>query len=398
MIPRRANSAPADVVVVGGGIVGCAAAAFLADAAVRVTLIDRDGVASGASGANSGVVQHPFDPVLAALYRASVTEYHVLSGEDAGFRLPDEPAGMLFVAGGGMGEAAVRRVATSTSAAFPVLAVDVLDPARVRALEPALAADVWACRVDVGYPVPPAASTYAYATLAERRGVRIRVGREAALTLDGDRVAGVVVDGERIGADAVLVAAGPWTPGLIDPRGTWAPVRPLWGVVVEARLAAAPRHVLEEAGIDAVIGTAEPGAALAANPGAPGDVVDFSLVSTGGLSVVGSTFLENQPEPRAWMVRLLEQASRFVPALAEAPLTGVRACARPSSADGRPLVGRIPWLRDLYVCAGHGAWGISTGPGSARLVADLILGRAPAIPRELDPRRFGAPVGVEPAS
>jgi glycine/D-amino acid oxidase-like deaminating enzyme len=69
----------------------------------------------------------------------------------------------------------------------------------------------------------------------------------------------------------------------------------------------------------------------------------------------------------------------------------VRACARPQSSDGRPLVGIVPGRRNLYVCAGHGPWGISTGPASARMIADLVLGRGPAIPAELDPARFGAP-------
>ena len=63
------------MVVIGGGIVGTAAAAFLAEAGARVTLVERDGLASGASGANSGVVQHPFDPVLAGLYRETLTLY-----------------------------------------------------------------------------------------------------------------------------------------------------------------------------------------------------------------------------------------------------------------------------------------------------------------------------------
>ena len=66
---RRRVTRGSDVVVVGGGIVGVAAAAFLAEAGATVTLVERDGLASGASGANSGIVQHPFDPVLAALYR-----------------------------------------------------------------------------------------------------------------------------------------------------------------------------------------------------------------------------------------------------------------------------------------------------------------------------------------
>ena len=95
-----------DVVVIGGGIVGASAAAFLAQSGVRVTLVEREGLASGASGANSGVVQHPFDPVLAVLYRETLALYRELSAADAGFRLPDEPAGLLYLS---LDEAAVAR-------------------------------------------------------------------------------------------------------------------------------------------------------------------------------------------------------------------------------------------------------------------------------------------------
>jgi glycine/D-amino acid oxidase-like deaminating enzyme len=50
-----------DAVVVGGGILGAATAAFLADAGLAVVLVERDTIASGASGRNSGVIQHPYD-------------------------------------------------------------------------------------------------------------------------------------------------------------------------------------------------------------------------------------------------------------------------------------------------------------------------------------------------
>ena len=48
-------------------------------------------------------------------------------------------------------------------------------------------------------------------------------------------------------------------------------------------------------------------------------------------------------------------------------------------------------FRSLVVCAGHGPWGISTGPASARLIADLALGRSVTIPAALDAARFGSP-------
>jgi glycine/D-amino acid oxidase-like deaminating enzyme len=78
-----------------------------------------------------------------------------------------------------------------------------------------------------------------------------------------------------------------------------------------------------------------------------------------------------------------------VPALANAPLVGVRSCARPVSVDGRPLVGAIPWLDHVLVAAGNGPWGISTGPATARMIADLVLGNDAAVPARLAAERFG---------
>ena len=401
----------ADVVVVGGGIVGASAAAFLAADGLAVTLVERDGLASGASGANSGVVQHPFDPILAGLYRETVALYRELSKADAGFRLGDAPAGLLYVS---RDRGVVSGMAATVRSTFPDLECDLVEGPALRALDPAVAEDLAACRVDIGYPVHPGASTYAYATLAERRGARIRLGRSATLDLHGDSVGGVIIDGRRIAAGAVLVAAGPWTPELISPTGRRVPIAKRWGVVVETEpggasdAASGPRHVLEEAEIDAEIGGAAdagPGRGQAgtdrrgAGPrgndgrcGAPDDASDdevsFSLVPVEGLATVGSTFLAQEPDPAAWMERILVHAASFVPGIADAPIRGVRACARPQCIDGRPLVGRVPGIRGLFVCAGHGPWGISTGPASARLVADQVLGREPRIPAELDPARF----------
>ncbi len=387
-----------DVIVVGGGIVGTATAAFLAEAGAHVVLVERDALASAASGANSGVVQHPFDPVMAELYRASLSLYRELAASSNAFAIGDEPAGMLYVSGD---EAAAGRQKALVEAPFPDLRPEVLGGEALRAVEPALAPGLWACRVPIGYPVAPAAGTYAFATLAEARGAAIRVGRAAALEVDGEAVTGVRVEGRLLPAGAVVAAAGPWTPALLDPAGRWAPIAPLWGVVVEAAVPGAPRHALEEAGIEAIldadgtdVGTVDAATADAAHEadGGPGDGdIEFSFVPQAGAGSVGSTFLGVEPDPEAWVERILVRAARFVPAIADAPIRGVRCCPRPQSVDGRPLVGAVPGLRNAYVCAGHGPWGISTGPGSARLVADLVLGRPPTIPSALDPARFGSP-------
>ena len=66
---------------------------------------------------------------------------------------------------------------------------------------------------------------------------------------------------------------------------------------------------------------------------------------------------------------------------------GLRACARPQSLDGRPLAGELPGEEGLWVAAGHGPWGISTGPATARAVVDALLGRAD-VPAPLSVGRF----------
>ena len=371
-----------DVVVIGGGIVGASASAFLAEAGASVVLVEQEKIGAAASGRNSGVVQHPFDPVLTALYLDSVELYRRLADESADFELPSKPAGLLLVSADVDG---VRRLTADLTATVPHVQPSFVDGPALRALEPALAPDVAACRLAIGYPVAPGAAVRAYADLAAGRGARLALGDPAELLIDGDRVRGVRVGADIIEAATLVVTGGPWTPSILDPGGRWQPIVRSWGVIAELALPAAPRHVLEEAEIDAAI---EP-------PPQGGEVdlseVAFSLVTAADRSALGSTFLAERPDPEGIVPALIERGSRFVPGLASVPIVGSRVCARPVSRDGRPLVGHVPWLRDAFVAAGHGPWGISTGPATGRLIADLVLGRQPAIPAALDPGRFVAP-------
>ncbi len=350
-----------DVAIVGGGIVGCALAAYLAEDGASVRLYERDVLAAGASGRNSGLLQHPMDEVLTEIFARSEALYAELGH---GFELP-EHAGVLVV---GEDAAALEPSRADIAARFPELRAEAVDPHEA---EPVLAEGLAGYRLATGRPVPPAAATHAFAARARAAGAELREGT-AATPLSGTTGVRTAAGDEPAGA--VVVAAGPWTSALVDPTGAWRPVAPAWGVNVELRLAHPPRHSLEEGGVEDLL--------------SPDGVLGplFSLVTRDGVSALGSTFLAEQPDPAELAPALFERGSRFVPALGGTQMASVRACARPMSADGRPLLG--PLADGLFVATGHGPWGVSLGPGSARLVADAVLGRDPAIPPELAADRF----------
>jgi glycine oxidase len=365
-----------EVAIIGGGICGSSAAAFLAEAGVSVTLYERAEIAAAASGRNSGALQQPLDAPLGALHAESIELYRELAQRAAGFDLAARPAGLLMVSAD---HTALAHACEAVGAVTPELAPEVISAGELQRLEPQLAGDLGACRIETGYPVAPASATLAYARRARRAGATIVTGIEARprVTPDG-RVAGLTTGtGEHVTAGQVLLTAGPWTSELFSGWTAMTPIRSLWGVVVGVELADPPRHVIEELGIDG---------------GVAGADRLFSLVHAEGSTSVGSTFLDGIPDPQAEAELIISRASRFVPALASAQVTGVRACARPLSFDGRPLIGPVPETDGLFVCAGHGPWGISTGPASARLIVDQMLGRSGLI-AEFDPARVSTRTG-----
>jgi glycine/D-amino acid oxidase-like deaminating enzyme len=355
--------------VIGGGIVGTTAAALLAEAGAAVTLVEATAIGAGASGRNSGVIQHPFDPVLLPLHVETVTMYRQLTAADPAFAFSAQPAGILLLTDDpAAGAARAHELAQD----FPELAPQVLDEADAAAAEPALAPGWSAVQVATGYPVVPEAATHAMAARALRAGATVRVGRSAHPWVEDGTARGVrLEDGEELAADHVLIAGGPWSAEIIggDPR--WPAVGRTWGVTVQVEMVDPPRHVLEE-GVVHTINFPD---------GHAGSL--FSLVAAGGLATIGSTFLAEEPDPDALAPMLLERGAAFVPALARAEPRAARVCARPQSVDGRPFIGPVPGVAGAFTCAGHGPWGMSIGPASAAMVVDLMLGREDRTPAAL---------------
>ena len=360
--------------VIGGGIIGCTAAALLAEAGRDVTLVEATALAAGASGRNSGTVQHPFDPVLLRLHLATLTIYQSLAVAEGDFAFPAEPAGVLLLTDA---LSAAEARATELATEYPELEPAVWDPAALHAAEPSLAPGWSAVRLSTGYPVVPDAATRAMAARAMVAGAQLRIGVTGHLLVEGREVTGVSLeDAPLLRADQVLVAAGPWTPVVFGELPA-PPITRTWGVTVQVRLESPPGSILEE-GVVHTINVPE---------GAADSL--FSMVTVNGTATVGSTFMTDEPTPDELAPRLLERAAAFVPAVARAPVLAIRMCARPQSADGRPFIGPVAGVGGLFVCAGHGPWGMSTGPASAGLVVDQMLGREGRVPPEL---RAGRPV------
>jgi sarcosine oxidase subunit beta len=219
---------PIEVAIIGGGIIGCSAAAFAAEAGAHVTLFERSEIGAGASGRNMGAVQHPFDTVLTPLYESTLGIYRELSQRDSEFQFPSLAAGLLMVTPdrallerGGEGHASEPRS-------------DLLEPRQVQSLEPTLANDLWATRLDTGFPIPPMAATAAMARRAREAGAQMEIGTAAIPAIELGRAVGVILEGVRPrGADLVLLAAGPWSPYLLDPSGRWLPIFATWGATAQ---------------------------------------------------------------------------------------------------------------------------------------------------------------------
>jgi glycine/D-amino acid oxidase-like deaminating enzyme len=362
-----------EVVVVGGGIIGCSAATLLAEGGAAVTLVEATALAAGASGRNSGSIQHPFDAVLGALHLRSLTLYRGLEQTDA-FGLPAEPAGILLLTRDL--DDATRRAA-ELHVEFPDLEAVALDAVSVSDQEPTLSPGWAAVHIHSGYPTRPEAATRAWGARAERAGVDIRVGSGARPVVEAGRVMGVaLMEGTRLAADAVLLAAGPWSPELL-PRDGWRPaITRTWGVTVQVRPPAVPSHILEEGTVH-TINTAS--GMTAADDEIPSI---FSLMPAADVATIGSTFVVSEPDPEVVAPLLLERAGAFVPGIGSAELIGFRVCGRPQSADGYPFIGPVPGIEGLTICAGHGPWGLSTGPASAELAVASMISGAP-VPNQL---------------
>ena len=367
----------ADAVVVGGGLVGAAVAYELSVAGLEVVLFDA-GVPGRASDAGAGIaspqtLHEPDDDwfrfgAAAAVYLRALVHRFAEDGVELGAHAFAE-CGALVLA---LAEhedpwfEEQRRLAMGRDAH-----VAEITPDEARALFPPLRRPWRALHSPGSARVDGRQFTAALRAAALARGARLvedgvrAIGRRGAESLTVTTAGGSDVD-----CGAVVIAAGAWS-GAIAPGGAALPVTPTKGEIV---------HV---AAADAAGTPLDTGRWPIVQP-----VLNFYLVPwPGGRVACGGTFDPGagfDVRPTAAGVRdLLRECTAIAPGLADAAVVETRVGLRPTSPDGRPLLGPVPEVPGLHACTGHGADGLLLGPYSASLVAAGIVGGV--VPKALEP-------------
>jgi len=361
------SEATYDVAIVGAGIVGAACGDELAHRGMRVAIVDRDVVGSGATAAGMGhiVVMDDSEPQF-ALTRYSQQLWQALRSD-----LPDdveyERCGTIWVAADEEEMAEVRR--KHEYYGNRGVATEILDAKSLRHLEPnlrpGLAGGLLVPEDAVLYP--PCAAQFLMKRAMER-GAELFLG--AAVTEIGRKYVRRA-DGLEISAPVVVNAAGAWAPEITPGIN----VKKRKGhLVITDRYPGFLHHQLVELGY------------LKSAHSATGDSVAFNVQPRRtGQILIGSSRqygAEHKEVDSAILARMVQRALHYMPGLG--PISALRAWTgfRAATPDKLPLIGPWPGDPSVFLATGHEGLGITTSLGTARILADQITGSESEIAME----------------
>jgi glycine oxidase len=353
----------ADVVIVGGGVMGSACAWRLAESGSRVVVLEKSVPGAEASSAAAGILgmraeahgPGPMSELLLAsgrLYPEWAKRLRKVTGIDVEYR----ESGILRVA---ESKAALAKLTRSSRWMRGDEGVRVVSAKEVREREPLLAKTAGGILYENDGRVDPKQLFRAVHVAALKAGVSFETGATVRkLVMQAGRVRAVEVDSDvRYEAPAIVLAAGSWSSevaGAPLPSGSVIPAR---GQIVELELPAPPlSHV--------VFGPR-----------------CYLVPRDDGRVLVGATleFVGYRREVTARAVKdLLSAALSLAPVLDHATLRGSWSNFRPYTEDELPLLGRSA-VSGLYLATGHYRNGILLAPVTAEIIRSIVLGKRPPV-------------------
>lgn len=382
-----------DVVVLGGGIIGCSVAYHLSLAGLRVCLIDRQGISGGTSGACQGhLMVTPSPPYFLSLTLASVKLWRELRHSLADFEFRD--TGCLWLAETGDDLSLLDDVAKQFAAGGE--SAERLDQRGLRAQEPGLAPDLPGALFYRGDAVVmPMKAAGAMLAGAIARGCEVRTFCEAIGIKrgPGGRVEAVVTSQGEIPTNAVVNCAGVWTPDVTERAGLGRlPIFPRRGdlMITTPFGAKVKTQILEvsylrtaggKAKVDPESGEPDPGAhAMNLQP------QSHDTILIGSTRQFGSY---ERKVNRALLHTSMLRAARYVPSLLQASIVRTWSGLRPYPRDKFPLIGPLGAVPGYFVASGHEGLGITLAPITGKLIAEIVTGTPPSLdPAPVAPDRF----------
>jgi len=354
----------AEVVVVGGGVMGTSIAFHLAEAGVEVCLLERDELASGSTSRAAGGIRAQFsDPLNVAIGLRSI-EAFTRFGERPGAEIDLAQVGYLFLLDREEDVSVFEKsVALQNGLGVPSRFVpldEVHELCPLAGLDGVLAATT--CPLD-GHASPEAV-VQGYAAAARRLGATVLTHCAArGISLRGREVAAVATDRGTVSTGTVVCAAGVWSPALARAVGLELPVEP----------------ILREVGFTGPV------------EGLPSRIpltIDFStgfyFHREGPGILFGMADREqppglDTPTDPAWLERVLAVAERRAPALLDLGIAGGWKGAYEVTPDANALVGETLDVHRFLYATGFSGHGFLQGPAIGEIVRDLVLGRAPFV-------------------
>ncbi|WP_405809799.1 FAD-binding oxidoreductase [Streptomyces sp. NBC_00210] len=356
----------AEVVIIGGGVVGASTAFHLAEAGVRdVLVLERDEPASGSSGKPIGGIRAQFsDPLNIELGQRSLEAWRAFTtrpGADIGI----EGVGYLFLLGT-EAEVAAFQQAVGVQNDLGVRS-RIISPREAHELCPyvdphSIAAAAYS--PDDGYALPKAA-VHGYLRAAGRLGARIRTHcTVTGIDVEGTQVRAVRTTSGTVRTSTVVCAAGPWSAAVGAMAGVELPVTPLRRqIALTGPLTPAPPRIPFTLDFDSTL--------------------YFHNDSAGGL-VLGLSDPRQEPGfgrefSREWLESFREAARRRAPALAALEAKGGWAGLYEMTPDRNALIGRSGDVDGFLYATGFSGHGFLQAPAVGEIVRDLYLDRTPVI-------------------
>jgi sarcosine oxidase subunit beta len=364
----------ADVVVIGGGVIGCSVAYHLAKRGIDVTIVERDDIASGTSGAcDKAVLLQSKNPGLhLEMALESVKLFPQLQRDlDTDIEFKNN-GGMIVIKTQEQWQVMQEFVERQKKVG---LKVELLGREQALQRQPAFAQDIVGSTYSpMDGEVNPINLTLGFFRGAKKYGAKPLLSTEVrGIKVEKDRVSSVLTTGEEILTRFVVNACGVYAPVIGRMVGVDIPIIPRRGQIIVTE--PVPPLIHGDVNCARYI-TAKFKPELLGNDENAGLGIGLSLGQTeNGNLLIGGTreFVgyDRRTTHRA-LRAILKHAVSLVPALKDISIIRSFAGLRPYTSDGLPILGEVENLKGFIMAAGHEGDGIALSAVTGKIISEII--------------------------